>query len=359
MTVNQWMEIAELIVQKPEAIRDLYRLYPLRRVEGILAAQKWAQEIIRDLIFSCATEEMVQEWGKYAPAWMYLFSATLGPIGTTLGLDSMHSFDLHYVFKNFFPGAPFTLGEHEMRIADEMSSRWASMARHGNPNGRPVRNPGDRVGLIPRDPLRNTREEKDRLEDSANTESSLVMSSDSVANGPARDVNPSLKNWGPLSPSIAPGVSADPARRFGFWPEYRNSGKILEFGIPDTRSRVSRLIDKAIDWVLFGDSGLQDIPTSRILDRESATNDQWPAKKKCEYWARQRPLPWIVHNKPERGFESRNEAIEYIERMIDMFDGKGLVVNENILPPMAVESSQIRDASSASEITNNVGDERL
>jgi len=257
-TVDQWMEIAELIVQKPAAIRELYRLYPLRRIEGILGAQKWANEIIRDLCFGCSTEEMVIEWGKHAPAWLYLFSATLGPIGTTLGVGAMHSFDLHYVFKNFFPGASVALGDHEMEIAEDMSSRWASMARWGNPNRHP-----------PQDPYRTN----------------------------------SLE-----------------------WPEYSASGMIMEFGIPDTRTRFKALMDKASSWIL---GTPPSSPPSGLFNRFTASTDQWPSKKKCDFWERQRPLPWISH-KAEKGFESRKQAIEYLEGLIEKYDLK-MVPNEALL----------------------------
>ena len=262
MTVDQWMEITELIVQKPEAIRELYRLYPLRRIEGILGARNWANEIVRDLCFGCSTEEMVADWGAFAPSWLYLFSATLGPIGPVLGLDAMHSFDVHYVFKNFFPGASIVLGKREMRIADDMSSRWASMARSGNPNA-PLVRPAD----------------------------------------------------------------------FIEWPEYRSSGMIMEFGVPDTsRSAVRKIIDNLrgmIPWTTCPDESA----IARLFDRTTAGKDMWPSREKCEYWARQRPLPWITH-RPDKGFESREEAVRYLGEVVEMVRGVfggSLGINHKIL----------------------------
>lgn len=134
LTVEQWMEIAELIVQSPEAIQQLYLLYPLRRVEGLWAAQEWAQEIIRDFVFGCATEEMVADWGQYAPSYLFLFSGTMGYLGQLSGMGSMHSFDLHYIFKSFPPGSTFIMSPRETQVANEMGARWAAMARTGNPN---------------------------------------------------------------------------------------------------------------------------------------------------------------------------------------------------------------------------------
>ena len=129
MTSAQWREISELILQKPAAIQELYRLYPLQKIRGYLGVHSWATEVIRDLAFGCSTEELVEDWATFAPAWMYLFSATLGPVGKFSGVGSMHSFDLHYVFKNFFPGFSLIAGSRELAIANEMSSRWAQFAR--------------------------------------------------------------------------------------------------------------------------------------------------------------------------------------------------------------------------------------
>ena len=276
MTVDQWMEIAELIVQKPDAIRELYRLYPLRRIEGILGAREWANEIVRDLCFGCSTEEMVNDWGDFAPSWLYLFSATLGPIGPALGVDAMHSFDLHYVFKNFFFGASFVLGKREMRIADDMSSRWASMARSFNPNTPLVRNSGD-----------------DFIE----------------------------------------------------WPQFRESNLIMEFGVPDTsRSVMDRMFENLRTSMFWSkDKGTEEVPISRLFNRDTAPKSHWPSRIKCDYWKRQRPLPWINHQ-PTKGFDSREDAMMYLEQVIEMIRGvygnHSLVNNEKILDrcyPAAVE----------------------
>jgi len=270
MTVDQWMEIAELIVQKPDAIRELYRLYPLRRIEGILGARDWANEIVRDFCFGCSTEEMVNDWGEYAPSWLYLFSATLGPIGTALGVDSMHSFDLHYVFKNFFLGASIVLGKREMRIADDMSSRWASMARSMDPNT-------------------------------------------VVSRGPD----------------------------FIEWPQYRTSGLIMEFGVPDTSRSSLRIIIDNIKGMLPWTEVPVEPPIARLFERASAGKDLWPSKAKCDYWTRQRPLPWINH-RPDKGFDSREDAVRYLGKVIEMVRGvygHSLEINQGVLdkcyPPTA------------------------
>jgi len=263
MTVDQWMEIAELIVQKPDAIRELYRLYPLRRIEGILGAREWANEIVRDLCFGCSTEEMVNDWGAFAPSWLYLFSATLGPIGPALGVDSMHSFDLHYVFKNFFLGASIVLGKREMRIADDMSSRWASMARSFDPNTPTKRGP-----------------------------------------------------------------------EYIDWPEYRRSGMIMEFGVPDTsRSAIEKIIDNIKGMIPWTAAVPAEPPIARLFERATASKDLWPSRAKCDYWARQRPLPWINH-RPDKGFETREDALRYLGEVLEMVRGvygHSLEINRGVL----------------------------
>ena len=133
-TVKQWMEIADSIVQKPASIRSLYSLYPLRVLGGIAAAQTWATEIVRDFVFGCSTEEMIADWGKFAPSYAYLFSSTMGWVGKLIPLGAMHSFDVSYIFRNFPPGTGVLMSERDGRVATEMGARWASMARTGTPN---------------------------------------------------------------------------------------------------------------------------------------------------------------------------------------------------------------------------------
>jgi carboxylesterase type B len=226
LTVDQWIEIGDLIVQRPEAIKEFYKLYPIKRIGGLYAATVWANEIVRDLCFGCSTEELVRSWGEFAPSWMYLFSGTMGYLGKMLGVGSMHSFDLTYVFKTFPAGFSYVANEREVRVANEMGARWASMARHGHPNP---------------------------------------------------------------DPSCLP------------WPEFKDGEKILEFGFENKIENenantgiVSGLWNMAAraytDW-----RSSPDIPPSRLFDRATADKESWPEEKKCDFWYRQRPLPWIIH----------------------------------------------------------------
>lgn len=271
MTVDQWMEILELVLQKPDAIAEMYALYPLKKIHGIWGAQIWAMELIRDACFGCSTEELVVDWQLHLQdamsertsssesltdsdsdmwlhvdhansvavetpnlsdanlssmeptslsTYLYLFSATLGPIGKYTGMGSMHSFDLHYIFKNFPMGYSWIGGSREGAIANEMSSRWAQFARTGDPN--------------------------------------------------------------PFTAKIR-------------WQPYLATNQILEFGYPEEERTMTEM---AVNWIgsWLGRKS-NDEPPSRLVDRFTATKEQWPEEHKCEFWKRQIPLPWIPHKK--------------------------------------------------------------
>ena len=134
LSPEHWVEIIDLIVGGKHAARELHALYPLQNLAGRLASLRWGTEIIRDFVFGCSTEETVRNWGRHAPAYLYLFSATMGWVGRLTGLGAMHSGDLFYLFKTFPPGSENFISTWDDHVASELGARWASMARSGNPN---------------------------------------------------------------------------------------------------------------------------------------------------------------------------------------------------------------------------------
>ena len=132
---ERWKEIFGLILTSPESLGSLHALYPFNKPGDAVAGFQWSSEIIRDFVFGCSTEETALNWSKYAPAYLYLFSGTLGSVGAWTGVGAMHSFDIFYIFRTFPPGTEFLINNgREQKVASEMGARWASMARTGSPN---------------------------------------------------------------------------------------------------------------------------------------------------------------------------------------------------------------------------------
>ncbi|MFC7265107.1 carboxylesterase/lipase family protein [Streptomyces lutosisoli] len=114
---------------KPEEALEAFRgVQPDTSPMGLLAA------LMGERMFRAPTARLLEAHAaRTSQVWTYLFSWRSSARGGQLG--ACHSLDLPFVFDNLHAGGAdrFTGKDAPQRLADALSSAWASFAHHGHP----------------------------------------------------------------------------------------------------------------------------------------------------------------------------------------------------------------------------------